>query len=60
MDEEEPKPRFPDWPPKTLDHLSLDALEAYGQALQVELARVKRTIESRAKQRNAADSIFKR
>lgn len=60
MDDEELKPKLQDWPPKSLDHLSVDALEAYARALQAELARVKRTAESRTKQRTAADAIFKR
>lgn len=60
MDDEELKPKLAEWPPKSLDHLSLEALEAYALALQAELARVKRIAESRAKQRNAADAIFKR
>ena len=60
MDDEEPKPRLAEWPPKSLDHMSVEALEAYGRALQAELARVKRAVESRTKQRAAADSIFKR
>ncbi|MSO73607.1 MAG: DUF1192 domain-containing protein [Alphaproteobacteria bacterium] len=60
MDEEEPKQRLQEWPPKSLEHMSLDALEAYAKALQTELGRVKQTVESRSKQRAAADSIFKR
>ncbi len=50
MDDEELKPKPAEWPPKSLDHLSL----------QAELARVRRIAESRTKQRNAADAIFKR
>lgn len=60
MDDDEPKPRLVDWPPPSLDHMSVDALEAYHRALQAELVRVKRTLESRGKQRAAADAIFKR
>ncbi len=60
MDDDELKPKLQEWPPKTLDHLSLEALEAYAQALQAELARVKRIVESRGKQRAAADAFFKR
>jgi uncharacterized small protein (DUF1192 family) len=60
MDDEELTPKVAEWPPKTLEHMSLDALEAYGRALQAELARVKRIVESRTKERAAADAIFKR
>ena len=60
MDEEEFKPRLQEWPPKSLDHLSVEALEAYTTALQAELRRVRGAIEARSKQKAAADAIFKR
>ncbi|MGD9538094.1 MAG: DUF1192 domain-containing protein [Alphaproteobacteria bacterium] len=60
MDDEEFKPRLQEWPPKSLDHLSIGALEAYAKALRAEFERVRGTIEARSKQRSAADAIFKR
>jgi uncharacterized small protein (DUF1192 family) len=60
MDEDEPKPKLHEWPPKTVDHLSVEALEAYGQALEAELARVRKTLDARGKHRAAADAMFKR
>ena len=60
MDDDELKPKMQEWPTKSLEHMSLEALESYGQALQAELVRVKQTTESRTKQRAAADSVFKR
>jgi uncharacterized small protein (DUF1192 family) len=59
MDEEELKPKLPGWPPKSLDHMSVEALEHYGKALQAELERVRTTVQSRLKQRAAADAFFK-
>ena len=60
MDEDEPKPKQQEWPPKTIDHLSVEALEAYDRALEAELARVRKTLDTRGKQRAAADAMFKR
>jgi uncharacterized small protein (DUF1192 family) len=59
MDEEELKPILPEWPPKSLDHMSVEALEQYGKALQAELERVRATVQARLKQRTAADAFFK-
>jgi uncharacterized small protein (DUF1192 family) len=59
MDDEELRPKFAEWPPKSLDHLSVEALEDYGKALQAEMERVRRVIESRSKHRAVADAIFK-
>ena len=59
MDEEALQPRLADWPPKSLDHMSVEALESYRLALQVELERVRGAIESRLKQKAAANAIFK-
>lgn len=60
MDEEETRPKLTDWPPKSIEHLSVEALEAYRQALDAEIRRVERTIEARNRHRNAANALFKR
>lgn len=60
MDDDEARPPLPDWPPKSIDHLSVEALQAYRRALDGEIARVERTLDARQRQRSAADALFKR
>ena len=60
MDDDEARPPLPDWPPKSIDHLSVEALQAYRRALDAEIARVERTLDARQRHRSTADALFKR
>jgi uncharacterized small protein (DUF1192 family) len=60
MDEDEQRPRFAEWPSRSIDTLSVESLEAYRRQLEAELARVARTLDARGKQKAAAEALFKR
>jgi uncharacterized small protein (DUF1192 family) len=61
MDEEEaPRRTVSNWPPKSLEELSVAALENYRAALEAEIARVSRTLESKKRAQSAAAQIFRK
>lgn len=60
MDEEQVRiPREREWSPRALDDMSVEALGAYAEQLEEELARVKGAIAAKTDYLSKADSLFK-
>ena len=52
-------PREQEWTPRTLDDMSVDALNHYAQQLEEELERVRGAIRAKSDYLSEADSLFK-
>ena len=60
MDEEAVRiPREQEWSPRVLDDMSVEALSAYAEQLEEELARVRGAIAAKTDYLSKADSLFK-
>ena len=60
MDEEQIRiPREQGWSPRTLDDMSVDALNHYAEQLEEELERVRGAIHAKTDYLSKADSLFK-
>lgn len=60
MDEEDLLPQRKKPPPKPLDGLSVDELEAYIEELKGEIARAEGAIKAKRTHRSGVESLFKR